>query len=375
MGCTAYPQTLDFQQRLERELYTVVRRLRNHPCIALWAGNNEDDVLIADGDFKAYRPDPNRDRVTREIIPSVLFDLDPTRDYLPSSPYWSPELVREHYSAKALPEDHLWGPRGYYKDPFYAASNPLFASETGYHGMPCRESLEQMFSPECVYPWTDGFVWNEEYKTKAVRKWKEDNDRDANRNNLMVNQVRILFGDVPTDLDSFIFASQSVQGEAVKYFIELFRGGKFDTRTGILWWNIRDGWPIISDAVTDWYFRPKRAYYYIRNVQTDVCAMILDAPDAGGHPLVVVNDTREAVSGSVTVRDAASGRVAWQGPFQVAANGRAELARLSPARAQGVWLISYSLDNGSAGHKTGTNHYLYGEPPFRLSDYRSWLSD
>jgi beta-mannosidase len=65
--------------------------------------------------------------------------------------------------------------------------------------------------------------------------------------------------------------------------------------------------------------------------------------------------------------------VAWQGPFPVAANGRAELARLSPARAQGVWLISYSLDNGSAGHKTGTNHYLYGEPPFRLSDYRSWL--
>ena len=375
MGCTAYPQTLDFQQRLERELYTVVRRLRNHPCIALWAGNNEDDVLIADGDFKAYRPDPNRDRVTREIIPSVLFDLDPTRDYLPSSPYWSPELVREHYSAKALPEDHLWGPRGYYKDPFYAASNPLFASETGYHGMPCRESLEQMFSPGCVYPWTDvdHFVWNEEYKTKAVRKWKEDNDRDANRNDLMVKQVRILFGDVPTDLDSFIFASQSVQGEAVKYFIELFRGGKFDTRTGILWWNIRDGWPIISDAVTDWYFRPKRAYYYIRNVQTDVCAMILDAPDAGGHPLVVVNDTRTSVSGSVTVRDAASGRVAWQGPFQVAANGRAELARLSPARAQGVWLISYSLDNGSAGHKTGTNHYLYGEPPFRLSDYRSWL--
>ena len=81
------------------------RRLRNHPCIALWAGNNEDDVLIADGDFKAFRPDPNRDRVTREIIPSVLFDLDPTRDYLPSSPYWSPELVWEHYSAKALPED------------------------------------------------------------------------------------------------------------------------------------------------------------------------------------------------------------------------------------------------------------------------------
>ena len=365
MGCTAYPQTADFQQRLEKELYAVVLRLRSHPCIALWAGNNEDDVLIADGDFRAYRPDPNRDAVTRRTIPEALFALDPTRDYLPSSPWWSPDLIKEYYTAKALPEDHLWGPRGYYKDSFYSQSNPLFASETGYHGMPCRESLEQMFTPGNVYPWTGDFVWNDEYVTKAVRKWKEDTDRDSRRNNLMTKQVGILFGDVPTALDDFIFASQSVQGEAVKYFIEMFRAGKFDTRTGILWWNIRDGWPIISDAVVDWYFRPKRAYWYIKRAQTDVCVMITDAAD-GAHPIVAVNDTRKPVKCKITVRDAASGKTVWRGSTKLEANGRAELARLERPKGQGIWLIEYSVDGAPTAH----NHYLYGEPPFKLEEYR-----
>lgn len=370
MGCTAYPQTAEFQQRLEKELYAVVLRLRSHPCIALWAGNNEDDVLIADGDFRAYKPDPNRDIVTRRTIPEALFALDPTRDYLPSSPWWSPELIRDYYTAKALPEDHLWGPRGYYKDPFYSQSNPLFASETGYHGMPCRESLEQMFTPGNVYPWTKGFEWNDEYVTKAVRKWKEDTDRDSRRNNLMTKQVGILFGDVPTNLDDFIFASQSVQGEALKYFIEMFRAGKFDTRTGILWWNIRDGWPIISDAVTDWYFRPKRAYWYIKQSQTDVCVMITDAMD-GSHPIVAVNDTRKPVKCKITVRDATSGKTVWRGSTRLEANGRVELARLDSPKGQGIWLIEYEVDGSAKAH----NHYLYGEPPFKLDEYRKLLGD
>ena len=41
---------------------------------------------------------------------------------------------------------------------------------TGYHGMPCRESLEQMFSPENVYPWSDtaAHVWKDAWLTKSV---------------------------------------------------------------------------------------------------------------------------------------------------------------------------------------------------------------
>lgn len=113
----------------------------------------------------------------------------------------------------------------------------------------------------------------------------------------MINQVRLLFGEVPTKLDDFIFASQSVQAEAMKFFVEIYRGNKFAPKTGILWWNIRDGWPLISDAVVDYYFSPKMAYWFLRNVQRNVCVLINDAAD-GSHPLVATNDTRSAANGT-----------------------------------------------------------------------------
>ena len=68
----------------------------------------------------------------------------------------------------------------------------------------------------------------------------------------MANQIRNMFGFEPDNLDDFILASQIFQAECKKFFIERMRCGKW-RRTGMLWWNLRDGWPIISDAVVDYY--------------------------------------------------------------------------------------------------------------------------
>lgn len=371
MGCSFYPQSTAFQIKMEEELYSVVKRLRRHTCVALWAGNNEDDSVITDGNFSLFKPDPNRDRVTRVTISNVLFDMDPTRPYLPSSPYWDPQLYSETFNELYDPERHLWGPRGYYKDKFYTEDAFCeFASETGYHGMPNKESVEKMFPAESVYPWEEGseFRWKEDWLYKSVREYSEWG-YCPDRNNLMINQIHCLFDEVPTDLDEFIFASQIVQAEAMKFFVERFRGNKFDPQTGILWWNIRDGWPIISDAVVDWYFSPKRAYYYIKNSQTDVCAIILD-PVKGRCPLVVTNDTLKPVSGDVTVTDKASGKVVFKGSYSVPSNGRTIVARLPKFSGQGLYEINYTV-----GSERQMNHYLYGTAPFKLSDYREWTKD
>ena len=368
MGCTQYPQDLDFERTIMDEVRSVVVKLRTHPSIALWAGNNEDDQALT-WSLKGFMIDPNRDVVSREAIPRVLYECDPTRPYLPSSPYYSEEVYSLGNQTRFMPEDHLWGPRGYYKDPFYTEAKCLFASEIGYHGMPDRESLEKMFPKESVYPWSDVKErrWKEDWLTKAVRIFGEQG-YTPDRNNLMINQVRLLFGEVPTDLDEFIFASQSVQAEAMKYFVEMFRGRKFCPNTGMLWWNIRDGWPLISDAIVDWYFSRKMAYYFIRNAQKDVCALINDARD-GFHPLVVVNDTREAASGDVSVTDVKSGKVVYKGKYDVGPNGREVLAQIPERDGQGIFKISYS----GRGGETLYNHYLYGKAPFNLKEYKNLL--
>lgn len=369
MGCSFYPLDDDFQKVIAEEVRHVVLKLRSHACLALWAGNNEDDEMITDGNFSLYRPDPNRDRVTRQTIPNVLFELDPIRPYLPSSPYWSEQAVKA-YNSSVLPERHLWGPRGYYKAPFYTSeAHNLFASETGYHGMPERSSLERMFSRDNVYPWTNkkDFHWKDAWISKSVREYAAYG-YSHDRNDLMINQVRILFKDVPTDLDAFIRASQVVQAEAMKFFVERFRGHKFAPMTGILWWNIKDGWPIISDAVTDYYFNKKLAYHFLKNVQKNVLVMLLDK-EGEGLPLVVSNDTRSPQKGTVTVYDVESGRTLYEGRYDVAVNGRSVITSIAQPLGQGVLAIRYEGEDG----EVCMNHYLYGEPPFKLDHYTSLL--
>ena len=371
MACSLYPNTPDFQKKIYDEVKSIVLKLRNHPSLVLWAGNNENDQSARwMKQLRAFNINPNKDVISREVIPSVLFEYDPTRPYLPSSPYYSQGLY-EHGEPleEYLPENHLWGPRGYYKAPFYNRANCLFVSEIGYHGCPSMESLCRMFDHDMVYPWTDtlNFTWNQQWIAKSVCDLPLST-KERKRNNLMINQCKALFGACPVDLEDFIFASQSVQAEAMKYFIELWRSAKFD-RTGILWWNIRDGWPILSDAVCDYYFNKKRAFYYIKNVQHDVCVMVRDAVD-GHYPLVAVNDTREPVSGNVVVKDIVKKKIMYRGSYEMMANGRSVLADLPLDKGQGMLLIEYTV-NG----KTFRNHFLYGEPPFALEDYKQWIKE
>ena len=361
MGCTIYPQDECFKEKIRKEAISIVLKLRNHPSLVLWAGNNESDASLG---FINKPLDPGLDVISRQVLPQVIWEFDPIRDFLPSSPYYSEEFFKKGCDQDFLPEVHLWGPRGYYKASFYTNVNAHFVSEIGYHGCPNRCSLERMFDQDSVYPWTVGGEWNYQWQTKAVRPFPTSTNYDF-RNELIRNQINALFGECPKDLDQFIFASQTVQAEAMKFFIELWRMDKF-RKTGIIWWNLRDGWPIISDAIVDYYNSKKLAYYYIRQVQYNACVMIGDAIE-GKHPVVAVNDTREEKSGTVIVRDADSGETIFSSPFKIPVNGKTEIGSIPEKHKQSMWLIDYTI-----GKEKYRNHYLDGEAPFKLVDYQRW---
>ena len=399
-ACNAYPQDDAFGQRIWDEARSVVIKLRRHPSLAMWSGNNEIDYSLRRA-IACFDPDPNRDNISRNVIARVIWEFDPARPYIPSSPYYTEEVWKRGFiDYEHLPENHLWGPRGYYKTPFYTEAGCVFVSEIGYHGAPDISSLQRMMTPECVYPWVrepvpgplasvEGSVvdngssqarergavinpmdsrknWNEEWLTKSVRRFPELG-KTYDRNNLMINQQNLLFGNCPDDLEEFVFGSQVVQAEAMKYFVELWRGQKFAPKTGIIWWNIKDGWPDISDAVVDYYFNKKLAYHYIGNVQRSVCALMMD-PSDGSCPLIVVNDTAAPVAGRVKVTDVASGRVMYNGRYEVAKNSRTVVSGIPDTGGQGVYLITYTV-----GKESFSNHYLYGKAPFKLADYRQWM--
>jgi len=182
----------------------------------------------------------------------------------------------------------------------------------------------------------------------------------------MTNQIKCVFTEVPTDLDRFIAASQIIQAEAKKYFIEFWRMNKGE-RNGILWWNLRDGWPVISDAIVDYYYGKKLAYHYIKRVQTDVCVMIGDAGE-NGHPIVIVNDTLKEVTGNYTIKDADTEEVLRNEAFKVGKNGKTDGGFLPTVEEPKLWLIDCMI-----GAKKYFNHYFAFQPQVELEIYLRWL--
>jgi len=169
---------------------------------------------------------------------------------------------------------------------------------------------------------------------------------------------------VARDFETFVEQSQLVQAEAMKTFCEMFRSRKFTRFNGLIWWNVRDGWPIISDAVVDYYGGKKPAYYALKSVQHDQLAMLGD-----DHVAWAVNDRRYPVKGHATYRDKASGKVLLDLDYEVAANSKTKLGTV-PFSGQGLIEIEYKAD-GEA-HR---NHFLYGQPPFKWSEVKEWMKD
>jgi beta-mannosidase len=360
MACAAYPQRVPFLESIREEAEWVVAELRQHPCIALWCGDNEiDEHHLC---YWTRGTDPNHNRITRDILPEVLRLLDPRRPFMASSPYLGPATVSLPQPNRSVPEQHLWGPRNYYKSEYYLQSNALFASEIGYHGSPGISAIRRFISPDKLWPCLDNDEWHL-HSTDPVPEYPQ-----AQRVRLMLTQIRELFGEIPDGLDHFVVASQIVQAEAKKFFVEFFRQQK-GTATGILWWNMIDGWPQFSDAIVDYYFGKKLAFHYLKRVHQPF-AVIMGEAFAGARKIFAVNDSLTPLSGRIVIRDADSKEVVFDVEFKVGPNDRTICGEV-PAigNQQRLYLMEWD-SNGVRG----CSHYLAGQPPFPFEKYRhDWL--
>lgn len=363
MGCGVYPTDDEFMGRLASEIEWVVKKLRHHPSILVWAGDNENDIALTWRGLA--KRDPNRNPITRELIPRLLWRHDYTRPYLPSSPY----IDEAAYASGGKPtEDHLWGPRDYFKGPFYRGSVCCFASETGYHACNSPESVKRFIPKD--YVWTsessrdwagiDNDMWLYHSASPELRS------NYTYRIRLMANQVTALFGEsVPNTLADFAKASQISQAEAKKYFIERFRVTKW-RRTGIIWWNLIDGWPQFSDAVVDYYGIKKLAYHYIKRSQNPVL-LAFDEPEDGEIALVCVNGFSVDKTVKYTVADLTSGVTVLSGEAVAFAQSSTRVAKLPINDTESHFLyIEWEMD----GRKY-SNHYMTN---IKNIDYREYLS-
>ena len=354
MACHIVPMEEEFLRELREEFTAVVKAFRHHPSIVLWSGDNEIDEAMASAGFN-----PENNVITRKLLPEVIVREDYQRPYLPSSPYL-PGSVWDRYrkGEDVYVERHLWGARDYYKADFYKNSRAHFVSETGYHGCPARSSLEKMVTPGALWP-----IFNEEWSLHS-----SDQQGSMARVELMMNQVKQLFGFEPDNLDDFILASQISQAEAKKYFIERIRAKKPYTG-GVIWWNLLDGWPQMSDAVVDYYYEKKLAYSYIKRSEAPF-TLLVDEMKNWHYDLIASNDSLKARRGTFRAEDIETGEVLAEGRYDVGANENRVIARIRLMYSdQRMLLLTWKEDSGEKGF----NHYLCGMPGFDFESYKRWL--
>lgn len=352
MACRICPENDKFKKLLRKEAEFIVRKLRSHPSIILWSGDNEVDQILASFTH------PSVNSLTREILPNVIRLNDIGRPYLPSSPYFSDEVYEGWNRGKRPPENHLWGPRDYYKSDYYKNDKSHFISECGYHGCPSMESIKKFITPEKVWPYQNNSEWI---------LHSTDQCGNDSRVMLMEKQIRQLFGDVPSDPENYIIASQISQAEADKYFIERMRLRR-PLGSGIIWWNLLDGWPQMSDAVVDYYYEKKLAYGYIKRSQAPFTIAFREVEN-WRIELFACNDTLKERNGSFTVKDAEDGSILMQGNFKAGMNRNTSLGKLDLFYSDKKMLIAEWEVDGVGGF----NHYLAGYPPFNLRKYKDLM--
>ena len=354
-GNALYPQDGHMDGNIAEEAEKLVKRIRNHACLLIYAADNEIDMRYVNMDFPEARVTENR--IALFVLPNVLSQHDPYRQYLRSSPE-----APFGFALTNVPEQHTWGARAWYKDDFYKHSSAAFIGEAGYHGCPAKESLAKFIPEEDLWP-----VLNRSYAAHSTEDLRTGEGLDRIR--MMLKQVRILCGRDAESLDELILVSQFAQAEAVKFFIErsLFLRPR---RTGVIWWNLADGWPQISDAVVDYYYNKKMAFDVIRRSQYPVTAFIGEC-SGWEYPLVIANCTLEDAAVEYTVSDADTGEALCKGKKTAPANRNTAAGGMQiPTSAKRLLKIEYTVN----GIKQ-TNHFITGFPPYDTETLRRWAEE
>lgn len=354
-GNSNYPQTEEFYEIVSTEAEKVIKKFRNHASLVLWCGDNEIDAMSAEYWYPEYKSKHNR--ISRDVLEKAVQQHDPFRYYLKSSPE-----IPEGFGPFNVPEQHIWGPRAYFKDDFYKHVSAKFIGEIGYHGCPSPKTIEKFIAKDEMWPINVSKAWahhsTEDYLIEDVLGW---------RNTLMINQVRILAGDMPDDLDTFYKLSQMSQAEAFKFFIERTRIKKWDM-TGILWWNLLDGWPQISDAVVDYYFEKKLAFDVIRRSQNPLCLMI-DEANGWYRKVYLANDTNENYEVNYKIEEYGKADPLVEGRWYIEKGETKVVNEFFEIPGQkSLYILKWSNQK-----ETFENHYIAGFPSFEKELLLDWM--
>lgn len=276
-ACATYPDDKDFLENIKEEITQNVQRLKHHPSIIIWCGNNENEwIWYRDGGavetmqgFKFFH----------NLLPEWLSKLDASRPYWPSSPFGDDVDPNSEQSGNRHAW-HIWSQWVDYTE--VKDDKSLFVTEFGFQAPATLETFKTVIPPESLYPQNEIFEFH--------NKQEEGSER----------LFRFLSGHLPvkTDIESFIYLTQLNQGLALKTCLDHWRLRWPDTAGSIIW-QLNDCWPVSSWSLIDSENRKKHSYYFTKHSFQNILAGVIEK----GNKLcvVVLNDNHDDLTGKLKI--------------------------------------------------------------------------
>ena len=285
-ACAMYPGDPEFLENVKQEAIENVKRLRQHPSIALWCGNNENSEGWYRWGWKDGKTEAQQQEiwegyyaVFNHILPKVIDSLQPSVSYWESSPKYGRGDKRYQFEGDA---HDWWVWHDGYPFEHFEEEVPRFMSEFGFQSFPSIEAIQYFTEQDSIDISHPSFKTHQKH-ARGFSLIREYMERDF---------------PVPTEAEDYVYVSQLLQAHGITKGIHAHRRAK-PYNMGTLYWQLNDCWPVVSwssiDGLGNWkalHFKAKKAFENVL-ISTEEKEDVVE--------IFVVNDTFSEIKGTMNL--------------------------------------------------------------------------
>lgn len=285
-ACSTYPATKWFFELVSQEIEYQIPRIQTHASIGIWCGNNENYGAL--NWFPETKENHDRyladyDRLYNGLIGKRIKEIDPARQYWPSSPCAGPDDYADNWHNDSFGDMHYWSvwheKKGWEA---YLSIRPRFVSEFGYESFPSMNCIKS-FAEEEQYNFTSALM--------------EYHQRSPSGNSIILENFSRYFR-FPNGFENMVYLSQVQQAVAIRTAIDWWRSLKPHC-TGSIYWQLNDVWPGPSWSSLEYDGKWKLLHYESKKFFSNIYLPLFVKDDV--IHAVVSNDTTKALKGTVKI--------------------------------------------------------------------------
>lgn len=269
-ACSSYPSfNQEFMENVKKEAVDNIRRLRHHPSLALWCGNNEIEQGIVDKEWNDLSMSwEDYAKLFEKLLPELVQTLAPDNNYWIASPH-TPYGDRYDFNNPTCGDAHCW-------DVWFGGQNfeyqrtwlHRFMSEFGFQSFPELKTIESFTLPE----------------DRDLNGYIMDYHQRSPNGNRKIFAYLLEWFRYPKNFTETLWLTQLTQAVAIQYACEHAR--RMQPRMmGTLYWQINDLWPCASWSSVDSFGRWKALQYFARRFYAPIMLSILE--DTTTHHMTI----------------------------------------------------------------------------------------